>query len=116
MLKQWVSQLTKHFHQHFRHPANFLKHADRDDERSLNPKDLDTDKLLLITCSTYAELGLEYTLEMKAFGKWCLAIWPREDGDKIKTGAGYVHEMSRAHKLEFGNFLLSLYRESDESE
>ena len=105
--KQWVSDLTKLIRSSFRDPANFLKHANRDDKRSLDPKDLDTDTLLLRTCAMYAKLGLEFTLEMEVFVKWHHAVYPPEDGCKIKTGSGYVHEMSRAHQIEFGNFLLS---------
>ena len=92
-------------------PANFLKHADRDAGKVLDQDSLQTDTLLLVSCVTYAELGLEYTPEMNAFCRWHLAVYPHEDGDAIKTDAGYVQDLSRAHQLEFGDFMLSHYRE-----
>ena len=78
----------------------------------LDQDSLQTDTLLLASCVTYAKLGLEYTPEMKAFFRWHLAVYPHEDGDEIKTASGYVHDLSRAHQLDVGDFMLSHYRES----
>ena len=111
-LQDWAVQFEKKYYRSYRnHPANFLKHADKDAPKSLNQDSLQTDRLLLASCVTYGELGLEYTPEMKAFVRWHLAAYPDEDGDKIKTASGYIHELSRAHQLEIGDFMLSLYRE-----
>ena len=115
-LQHWVTQFeNKHFRPHLNRPANFLKHADRDPESALDQDSLQTDTLLLVSCVTYAELGLDYTPEMNAFCQWHLAVYPHENGDEIMTDSGYVHNLSRAHQLEFGEFLLILCRESSES-
>ena len=114
-LHHWAAQFEKeHFRPHLNRPANFLKHADKDASKVLDQESLQTDILLLVSCVTYAELGLEYTPEMNAFCRWHLAVNPHEDGDEIKTGSGYVHDLSRAHQLELGDFMLSHYRESPE--
>ena len=111
-LRYWAAQFEKeHFRPHLNRPANFLKHADQDAGKVLDQDGLQTDTLLLFSCVTYTELGLEYTPEMTAFCRWHLAVYPHEDGDAIKTDAGYVHDLSRAHQLEFGDFMLSHYRE-----
>ena len=114
-LEHWAAQFEKeHFRPYFNRPSNFLKHADQDAGEVLDQGSLQTDTLLLTSCVTYAELGLEYTPEMKAFLSWHLAVYPHEDGDEIKTASGYVHDLSRAHQREFGDFMLSHYRESPE--
>ena len=92
-------------------PANFLKHADQDAEKSLDPNSLETDDLLLGVCTLYKRLKLDITPEMYAFATWHLAVHPHEDGDKIETAEGPVHELPRDAQLEFGDFLLALYRE-----
>ena len=112
-LQHWTAQFEKkHFRPYLNRPANFLKHADQDAGKVLDQDSLQTDTLLLASCVTYAKLGLEYTPEMKAFFQWHLAVYPHEDGDEIKTDSGYVHDLSRAHQLEIGDFMLSHYRES----
>ena len=110
-LQRWAAKLEKKHYRHLNRPANFLKHADEDPTEALDLDGLQTDALLLAACVTYGKLGLEYTPEMKAFIRWHLAAYPDEDGDKIKTASGYIHELSRAHQLEIGDFMLSLYRE-----
>ena len=112
-LQNWAAQFeNKYFRPYLNRPANFLKHADQDAGKVLDHDILQTDTLLLASCVTYTELGLEYTPEMKAFFRWHLAVCPHEDGDEIKTASGYVHDLSRAHQLEVGDFMLSHYRES----
>ena len=115
-LQRWITQFeSKHFQPHLNRPANFLKHADRDPQSVLDQDDLQTDLLLLGSCITYANLGLDYTPEMKAFIRWHLAVYPREDGDEIKTDSGHIHDLSRDLQLECGEFMLSLYRETHQS-
>jgi len=112
-MQLWAAQFEgKYFRPYWNRPANFLKHADRDPGEALDQDSLQTDALILVSCTTYAELGLEYTPEMIAFCRWHLAVYPHEDGDAIKTDSGYVHDLSRAHQIEFGDFMLSRYRES----
>ena len=106
-----VSQFEKSFRSYLNRPASFLKHAGRDDGESLDENSLQTDLLLLVSCTEYAELGFAWTPEMKAFCRWHLAVYPHEATDPIKIGAGYLHDLSRPHQLEAGDFLLSLYRE-----
>lgn len=101
----------KHFRPHLNRPANFLKHADKDAGKVLGEDSLQTDLLLLVSCVTYAELGLEYTPEMKTYCRWHLAVYPHQNGDEIETNGGYLHDLSRAHQLEFGDFMLGLYRD-----
>ena len=114
-LQHWAAQFEeKNFRPHLNRPANFLKHADKDAGKVLDQDSLQTDTLLLVSCSTYAALGLQYTPEMEAFFRWHLAVYPHEDGDKVKTDSGYIHDFSRAHQLEFGDFMLNHYRESSE--
>ena len=114
-LHHWAAQFEKkNFRPYLNHPANFLKHADRDAGEVLDQDSLQTDLLLLVSCVTYAKLGLEYTPEMNAFFRWHLAVDPHEDGDELKTASGYVHDLSRPHQLAVGDFMLSLYRESPE--
>ena len=114
-LHHWAAQFENgYLRPHLNRPANFLKHAENDASKVLDQESLQTDILLLVSCVTYAELGPEYTPEMNAFCRWHLAVYPHEDGDEIKTDSGYVHDLSRAHQLEFGDFMLSHYRESPE--
>lgn len=111
-LQHWATQFEKkNFRPYLNRPANFLKHADQDAGEVLSQDSLQTDTLLLVSCVTYAKLGLEYTPEMKAFFRWHLAVYPPEDGDDIKTASGYVHDLSCAHQLEVGEFMLNHYRE-----
>lgn len=112
-LQHWAMQFEKeNFRPYLNHPANFLKHADRDAGKSLDQDNLQTDTLLLVSCVTYAELGLECTPEMKTFLRWHLAAYPHEDGDELKTASGYVHDLSRTYQLDVGDFLLSHCRDS----
>ena len=112
-LQHWAAQFEKnHFRPYLNRPANFLKHAEKDAGKVLDQDSLQTDTLLLVACAMYAELGLEYTPEMNTFCQWHLAVYPHEEGDEIRTASGYVHDLSRAHQLEFGDFMLSHYRES----
>ena len=112
-LRHWVARFEeKHFRPYWNRPANFLKHADRDPGEVLDQDSLQTDTLLLVSCATCMKLGLEHTPEMNAFCRWHRAVYPHENGDEINTGSGYVHDLSRAHQLEFGGFMLSHYRES----
>ena len=114
-IQRVLPQFEKLFQEHLNRPANFLKHADRDTGESLDQDSLQTDLLLLISCIAYEGLGLNSTPEMEAFCRWHLGVYPHEATDPIKTGAGYVHDLSRPHQLEAGDFLLSLYRERLES-
>ena len=112
-LQHWAAEFeNKNLRPYLNRPTNFLKHADQDAGMVLDQDSLQTDTLLLASCVTYAKLGLEYTPEMKAFFRWHLAVYPHEDGDEIKTASGYVHDLSRAHQFDVGDFMLSHYRES----
>lgn len=86
--------------------ANFLKHADRDSGKALDPSTLSTDHLLLEACLIYRNLGLDPTHEMNVFGRWHLAIYPSQNEDRIITKFGDVSEFDRDQQLEFGLFLL----------
>ena len=97
-------------HQKNRSGANFLKHADRDSDLALDPSTLNTDLLLLEACSIYRNLGLEFTYEMKVFGRWHLAVYPSQQEDRITTESGEVSELERSEQLEFGMFLLENMR------
>jgi hypothetical protein len=55
-------------------PVNFLKHADRDPNDLLNENDVKTDHLLLEACFLCASMGFDPTAEMRAFGRWHLAV------------------------------------------
>ena len=110
-LQRELSQFEKFFRNYLNRPANFLKHADRDTGESLDQDSLQTDLLLLVSCTEYKNFGLALTPEMEAFCRWHLAVYPHEATDPIKTDAGYVHDLSRPDQLEFGDALLNLYRE-----
>ena len=97
--KLWLQQKN-------RSGANFLKHADNESSRALDPSTLSTDDLLLEACLIYRNLGLEPTHEMDVFGRWHLAIYPSQKEDHIITKSGDVSEFNRDQKLEFGSFLL----------
>ena len=109
IIQRVLPQFERLFRNHLNRPANFLKHADRDAGESLEQNSLQTDLLLLFSCNEYANLGFTLTPEMKVFCRWHLAVDPHEATDPIKTGAGYVHDLSRPHQLEAGNFLLRTY-------
>ena len=111
LIQHVLPQLEQWFGNHLNRPANFLKHADRDAGESLDQNSLETDLLLLVSCNEYTTLGFALTPEMEAFCRWHLAVYPHEATDFIKTGVGYVHDLSRSDQMEFGDFLLSLYRE-----
>ncbi len=104
---KWDLQEFKTWFQRMRRgPANFLKHADWDGAKTLNPATLETDHLLLEACTIYVELGFPPTPEMKAFARWHLAVYPHEEQDPIKTAEGFVHELDRNSQLRCGAFLL----------
>ncbi|MHB1271914.1 MAG: hypothetical protein ACYCZD_03945 [Rhodanobacter sp.] len=86
--------------------ANFLKHADKDSAKALDPSTLSTDHLLLEACGIYRGLGLEPTQEMNVFGHWHLAVYPSQVEDRVITKSGDVSEFNRGEQLEFGLFLL----------
>jgi len=86
--------------------ANFLKHADRDSGKALDPATLSTDHLLLEACGIYRELGLAPTHEMNVFGRWHLAVYPSQIEDRIITQSGDVSDFHRSQQLEYGLFLL----------
>lgn len=86
--------------------ANFLKHADKDSAKALDPSSLSTDHLLLEACGIYRALGLQPTHEMNIFGRWHLAVYPSQIEDRIITKSGDVSEFNRNEQLEFGLFLL----------
>ena len=105
--KKWIRSMKNR-------PANFLKHADQDAEKSLNPDILGTDDLLLEACALYADMGFDLTPEMYAFARWHLAVYPHEDADKLRTAAGQAHNLPRDAQIELGEFLLALYRENQQ--
>ena len=86
--------------------ANFLKHAERNSTKALDPSTLSTDHLLLEACLIYGSLGLKPTDEMNVFCRWHLAIYPSQETDRIITKAGDVNGLVREEQLEFGMFLL----------
>lgn len=86
--------------------ANFLKHADNDPSKALDPSTLSTDHLLLEACGIYRNLGLEPTHEMNVFCRWHLAVYPSQIEDRLITQSGDVSEFNRDQQLEFGLFLL----------
>jgi hypothetical protein len=92
-----------------RRGANFLKHAEQDHAKSLNPSALTTDHLLLEACSIYIGLGFSPTKEMQTFGRWHLAVYPSEPDDRINTAAGEISSLEREQKLEFGLYLLEKF-------
>ena len=91
-------------------PVNFLKHADRDPNDLLNENDVKTDHLLLEACFLCASMGFDLTAEMRAFGRWHLAVYPHQEGDALETGIGPVHELPRESQIEVGAFILDKYR------
>ena len=97
-----------------RRPANFLKHADQDAVKTLNPATLETDHLLLEACTIYMELGFKPTPEMNAFARWHLAVYPHEEPDQIETAAGFVDRLDRTDQLQFGAFLVDQYMKGDQ--
>lgn len=97
--KWWVQERN-------RSGANFLKHADRDSGKALDPSTLTTDDMLLEACVMYCNLGLEPTHEMKVFGRWHLAVYPNLESDRIVTKSGDVSDLARDEQLGFGLFLL----------
>jgi hypothetical protein len=101
-----LQDFKKWFHDVRNQPANFLKHANRDADKALNPATLETDHLLLEACALYMELGFEPTPEMYAFSRWHLAVYPHDEGDRIVTAAGVVHSLERTAQLQFGAYLL----------
>ena len=95
-----------------RRPANFLKHADRDEDKTLNEATLESDHLLLEACTLYTDLGFEPTPEMYTFARWHLAVYPHEEGDPIETAAGFIYGLDRSAQLQFGAFFLNRFSES----
>ena len=96
-------------------PTNFLKHADQDPEVSLEISQLyeQTDRILLESIAIFGTLGFGLTLEMSAFARWHLSVYPSKSGDELETAVGFVHDLNRNDQLEFGEFLLSIYRDKE---
>jgi hypothetical protein len=90
-------------------PANFLKHADHDQNDFIDESEMNTDDLLLEASALYTMMGFDPTAEMRSFLRWHLAVYPHEDGDAINTAAGPVHELPREDQLEFGAYLLEIH-------
>jgi len=87
--------------------ANFLKHANRDADKSLNVGVLTTDHMLLEACTMYLNMKLEPRTEMYAYARWHLAVYPSLEEDRITTEYGEVSELSREQQIEFGSYLLA---------
>ncbi len=113
-IRRELPNMTGKLIQHQRHPANFLKHANRDPQEVLDTDTISTDHLLLQACCIYGDLGLELTPEMRAFSRWHLAVYPSADGDELQTAVGALHTLSRDEQLDAGAFLLTLYRKPEE--
>ena len=84
-LRDGVLRFKKPFRKLLNEPANFLKHANRDADRSLDEDNLQTDSLLFRTCGWYMDLGFESTTEMHAFSRWHLAVYPHERATSSKS-------------------------------
>lgn len=111
-----LPQLMRRFREWRNRPANFLKHADKDAATSIDLDTMDTDHLLLEACVLYSELGLPFTPEMRAFGRWHLGVYPQEEEDRIHTGAGNLSALARHDQLDFGSYLLSIFKHEDSSD
>lgn len=95
----------------YRHrPANFLKHADRDPNDFLDPTAVRTDELLLEACLLYRDLGLQFTLEMRAFVDWSLLVHRGASSIDQPKAVAAVQALDRDEQLAFGNHLLSCYQ------
>ena len=57
--------------------ANFLKHADYDDDHSITEDEADPDRVLLDACSLYVDLTGQLTPEMQVWTAY--AVWVKPD-------------------------------------
>jgi hypothetical protein len=98
------------------HPANFLKHADRDPEGTLEGIEEEAhDYLILVCCSLYKDLTNDLSLEMKGFSGWFQLFHPDvlTEGpykEWIFSSIQGMPQWSRAEQLAFGNLHLDQLR------
>jgi hypothetical protein len=90
----------KRFFKWSNRPANFLKHADHDQNDFIDESEMNTEHLLLEASALYAMMGFDPTAEMRSCWRWHLAVYPHTDGDTLNTAAGPVHELPREDQLE----------------
>jgi len=109
-----IKDLKKLVHSKNRSGANFLKHADKDPDNLLDTEALTTDHMLLEACTLYSNLGFDPSIEMQAFARWHLSVYPSAESDRIKTQAGDVNDLDRSDQLDFGDWLLTSMRETSE--
>ena len=115
-LERLHGELKECIHNKLRYPANFLKHANRDSDKSVKQEEMKTDELLAVSCDAYLRLGLKFTLEMAVFRQWHLAVYPADEDDEVWTADGYVHDMPRDSQIVFGNLYFNACQSVDSAD
>ena len=68
--------------------ANFLKHADRDQDKIHELDETEADFVLLLASKWYVDLGFEASDEMHTFGAWFSMAHPNVINPNVKTELG----------------------------
>ncbi len=100
--------------------ANFLKHADKDSDQTLdNIDEIINDVTLFFACVLYQDLGYEYTPEMRFFVTWYSCIHPDQIRDdlpgkaQLLEASKYWRDLPRNQQLEFGKEALEQIRQQN---
>lgn len=109
--------MEKEFWTKMNKSANFFKHADKDHDAILdNVDEKVNDRVLLISCLYYQDLGYQITVEMSVLLSWYIAIYPDVFKDNkylanISTDQlNYLRYKSRIEQIDFGYQLLQQAR------
>lgn len=83
--------------------ANFLKHADRDVEKSISLDEIDNPFLLLLACSAYQDVAKFFTPEMEVYYMYVVAISDIKEGkpEHIKKCAEIIDSLDAAEQMAF---------------
>jgi hypothetical protein len=88
--------------------ANFLKHADRDANKSLAVDELDFMFVIADAINMWGNLNLPFTDEMWAYQYWFRGTTAQKPEEFINTKEGPIHLFTFEQKVEFGQWLLRL--------
>ena len=96
--------------------ANFLKHADRDGQESLDFGEIDVFFVVADAINYWILLNLSPTDEMNVYFDWFLALSPQTPDQVRLTKAGPLHLLPAEDQIDAGRHTLeALYRERQRS-
>ena len=96
----------KRIHKHRNKPANFLKHAKKDADRSLGLDELDVPWVIADAISLWINLNLPPTVEMQVYNYWFFGVTAKKPEEFVTTKAGAIHLLTFEQQIEVGRRML----------